>query len=145
MHPANPIEQILISPSNMGKMIQDINTRIPEEACGLLAGKNRTSNVQVEIAIPMTNVLHSPSKFLLDPKEQYDGFSWMDRHGLELVGVYHSHPDGTPYPSTTDLDEAFYPEIIHVIWAKVDEKWICKAFVLEATRFREIEVQSAKT
>jgi proteasome lid subunit RPN8/RPN11 len=108
-----------------------------------LVGKNLTVQVQVKIAIPMTNILHSSSKFRVDPKEQYDVFCWMDTNGLELVGIYHSHPDGPSYPSKTDQDEAYYPEIVHIIWAQVDEKWISKAFLFDPPRFREIEIQSA--
>jgi len=142
MFPATPFEQITISPSDMGKMLQDINAHFPEEACGLLVGKNLIGKALVEIAIPMTNILHSPTKFRLDPKEQYDVFCWMDAHRLELVGVYHSHPNGPPYPSFTDLEEAYYPEIVHIIWAKLGGKWKCRAFVFETPKFREIEIQS---
>ncbi len=35
--------------------------------------------------------------------------------GLDVVGVYHSHPDHPARPSATDLDEATFPGYTYVI------------------------------
>ncbi len=37
---------------------------------------------------------------------------------LELVGIYHSHPHGPPGLSEIDVKEAYYPEVVHLVWSR---------------------------
>jgi proteasome lid subunit RPN8/RPN11 len=69
-------------------MSADVESRAPQEACGLLAGKG---DITLEV-IPITNELHSTVRFRMDPIEQLRAFQLIDDQGLELVGIYHSHP-----------------------------------------------------
>ncbi len=83
----------------------------PEECCGILAGKaGRISKVY-----PMKNIERSSQAFFMDPEEQYQVFQEMEREKLELLGIYHSHPHSPAYPSSKDIDLAFYPDVIMVI------------------------------
>jgi proteasome lid subunit RPN8/RPN11 len=109
----------------------------PEEACGLLAGKGR----QVEAVIPVTNVEHSPMRFRMEPGEQVRALLWIEDHGLELVGIYHSHPDGPGEPSPTDLAEYAYPGVVYVIWFREQGEWRGRAFEIQAERVKEIGLQ----
>jgi proteasome lid subunit RPN8/RPN11 len=49
---------------------------------------------------------------------------------MELIGIYHSHPHGPDEPSPTDVNEAYYPEAIHLIWSQRTGKWQCRAFMI---------------
>ena len=62
-----------------------------------------------------TNVLHSAVRYRIDPAEQLAGLQPDRRSGLELVGIYHSHPNG-PDGLATDIAEAYYPEAVYLIW-----------------------------
>ncbi len=122
-------------------MLRDVNERTHEEACGLLFGKGE----QVEEVFSVTNILHSPIRFRMDPQEQYHLFMEMEEKGLDLIAIYHSHPSGPSYPSAIDVDEAYYPGVIHLIWAYSEDGWACKAFVIhrtnENTRILEIPIE----
>jgi proteasome lid subunit RPN8/RPN11 len=85
-------------------------------------------------------VHHSPARFRMDPKEQLQAFNHMDEQGWELLAIYHSHPSGPPTPSATDIAEAAYPGVIHLIWSTFEEDWICKGFVIETSRVYEVPV-----
>jgi [CysO sulfur-carrier protein]-S-L-cysteine hydrolase len=37
-----------------------------------------------------------------------------------VIGAYHSHPSSAAEPSARDIDEAHYPEFIHVIVSLAD-------------------------
>jgi proteasome lid subunit RPN8/RPN11 len=114
----------------------------PEEACGLLAGQ---SCGQVERAMPVTNRLHSPSRFEMEPREQLRAFLDIEAAGSVLCAIYHSHPAGPDHPSPTDLVEFAYPGVIYLIWAPEQPGaaplWNARAFIIDKDDFQEIFLQ----
>ena len=83
----------------------------PNEACGYLAGTGGT----VVKAIALTNVDHSPEHFSLDPKEQFAAVRQLRAEGLEILAVYHTHPETPARPSEEDIRLAYDPSVIYVI------------------------------
>jgi proteasome lid subunit RPN8/RPN11 len=88
----------------------------PNEACGLLAGKEGRP---VKF-FPMTNFDASPVTYRLDPKEQLHVFDEIDDEGWELVGIFHTHTHSEATPSETDRKQAFYPEAYHLVMSLSD-------------------------
>jgi proteasome lid subunit RPN8/RPN11 len=99
---------------------------LPEEACGLLGG----SQGVVRMVIPVLNALRSRTRFHMDPQGQLSAMQRIEDEGEEIVGIYHSHPAGPPVPSESDLVEAAYPEVAHLIWSPAGSVWDCRAFRL---------------
>ena len=96
----------------------------PEEACGLLAGEQG-----ILVAVhPVTNVLHSKTRFRMDGPEQVRVLQAIEMAGLALVGIFHSHPEGPDDLSVTDVREMRYPDIAHLIWSRPEGDWTCRAF-----------------
>jgi len=86
----------------------------PAECCGLLVGRGR----RVQFALRMRNVADTPRRrFRLDDRAHLTLRKTLRTFTppLDIVGVYHSHPDGPPEPSRTDLAEAYYAEWVYVI------------------------------
>ncbi len=86
-------------------------TKFPNECCGLLAGRGS----RIERVFRAGNVDPSPFTYRLDPQEQFLAFREMDALGMELVGIYHSHPGSPARPSQTDVAQASYPEVAYLI------------------------------
>lgn len=84
---------------------------LPIEACGYLAGKDGI----VQERYPLTNVDQSPEHFTLDPNEQFDTYKKAKAKGLNLIAVYHTHPETPARPSQEDIKLAFDPVISYVI------------------------------
>lgn len=93
------------------KIISQSKKEYPNEACGILAGKNGC----VEKIYEMTNTKKSPSLFFMDSGEQLKVAKEIRGLGLEMVGIYHSHVASPAYPSSHDVEMAFYPEVSYVI------------------------------
>ena len=55
---------------------------------------------------PLRNDAASPTVFRLDPQGMLDLERSADAAGRRLVGVMHSHPESSPYPSPTDVNDA---------------------------------------
>lgn len=108
----------------------------PEEACGILAGRRR----EVLRIIPITNQLHSPVRYLMEPHEQLKAFQLIEAQGLELLAIYHSHPQGPEGPSPTDIAEAYYPEAVYLIWSYSQREWRCRGFSIEGELVRPVEL-----
>lgn len=106
------------------QMLVNVTSRAPEEACGLLAGKDN----RVTLVISVTNELHSAIRFRMDPVEQLKAFQMIEDRGIDMLGIYHSHPNGPLMPSQTDIAEAYYPDVVHLIWSRSSDNWICKGF-----------------
>lgn len=118
-------------------MRADVIAKLPQEACGLVAGREDTALV----IFPITNELHSSVRFRMDPVEQLRAFQWIDDQDLELTGIYHSHPNGPEGPSLTDIAEAYYPDVVYLIWSPGPRGWRCKGFRIRKGTITEIEVQ----
>ena len=99
------------------QMVTQSKKEFPNEACGILAGKDG----KVEKVYEMTNTDKSPSTFFMDAKEQLKVIKEMRGLGLEMVGIYHSHVASNAYPSSHDVELAFYPDASYVIVSLKDK------------------------
>jgi proteasome lid subunit RPN8/RPN11 len=90
----------------------------PNEACGLLAGKEGRP---IKF-FPMTNRDASPVTYRLDPKEQLRVFDEIDEEGWDLLAIFHTHTHSEAYPSETDRRQAFYPEAAYLVMSLSDRK-----------------------
>jgi proteasome lid subunit RPN8/RPN11 len=96
----------------------------PTECCGLLAGKDGVVNKIYKLG----NQDGSRVSYLADPHQQLRAFEEMEDLGIELLAIYHSHPDTESYPSQIDMEKAFYPEALYVIISLKDPAGEVKAF-----------------
>jgi len=114
------------------EIIKHARAEVPNECCGLLAGKN--GGVLEVFRCESTE--KSPYRYYLDPKDQIRVMREMDRKGWELVGIYHSHTHTEAYPSKTDVELAFYPEALYFIVSVQDRH----APVIRAFRITDGEI-----
>lgn len=90
----------------------------PEEGCGFLLG-----TVTDDGRNRVTALRRAPNRQQEDRTHRYqltaDDYRAADaaaqERGLDVVGIYHSHPDHPARPSETDLDEATFPGYTYVI------------------------------
>ncbi len=119
-------------------MLDDIGKRNLEEACGLVAGVGQTS-----LAVyPVTNILHSPVRYRMDPEQQLKYFNLIDENQWHLLAIYHSHLQGPYGPSQVDVAEATYPGVIYLIWSPTKGEWDCQGYLIESGRVEQVPVYS---
>ena len=117
-------------------MREHVDRHAPLEACGLLAGKSD----QVEKVILIRNQAQSPVRFVMDPYEQLQAFEWIESNGLDLLGIFHSHPAGPETVSATDIAEAAY-NVIHLIWSLGQNGWKARGFWIQNGSATEVSLQ----
>jgi proteasome lid subunit RPN8/RPN11 len=107
---------------------------VPHECCGFLLGRGGV----VEAVFPCRNLDESPVTFTVHPDDHLKACEVMVEKGLNLVGVYHSHPNGPAHPSDVDLKKATFvgnrdghPRIFYVIVSL--ENWLPEIYAYAIT------------
>ncbi len=132
----------LVLPGSLwADMETDVRRKYPEEACGILAGHSTQDLFHVQAIFPMENILHSSRRFRINPQQQVECLYLIQSSGMDLIAIYHSHPNGDIQPSETDQTEHFDPAAASLIWHLVEDRWECRAYILNSQKFTEILIE----
>src|SRR2546426_9886549 len=114
--------RLLVPRRFQDELLAHARRELPNECCGLLAGKVTTDRkgepvARVERCFPLVNAAASPVEYLSDARSMFAAVREMraHEHELEILAVYHSHPTSHPVPSGTDLDRNYSEEVINFI------------------------------
>ena len=115
----------------------------PEESCGLLAGPLEGD---VQVVFPTTNVLRSSTNYTIDPKEHLSAIREADAAGMEIIGVFHSHPHTVGYPSVTDVSLAPDPTWLYVLVGMEDfQSPTVRGFRIRDGAITEVQLEFEET
>ena len=92
---------------------------IPNESCAILFGKIENEIFDVKDVFLTKNTEESPINFTISNDELLAAYSEAEKRKLEIIGIFHSHPDSIAYPSSTDKK---YMEINPVPWVIFSNK-----------------------
>lgn len=106
------------------EIIEHAKALTPVESCGYLAGKDNTLSKLYK----MTNLDNAADHFTFDPKEQFAALKDARNQGLQLLSVYHSHPESPARLSQEDLKLLIDPNMIYLIVSLEAETPDVKAF-----------------
>ena len=118
-------------------MVTHAIKELPNECCGVILGRDGN----LEDVIPMRNIRPSPDAYFMDPEQQVEVFSEMEKQGKSLLGIYHSHPCGPSHPSGSDLELAYHPDTLYFIVSLENRDHPdLKAFILKNEDFQEVSI-----
>ena len=130
-----------ISRHLLNQIHQHLETGYPNEACGVMLGQNgivteviAADNQRTEQ--PASGNESARNRYLIDPLRYLKIEQDADRRGLEVLGIYHSHPDVAARPSQFDIDHA-WPNLSYLIVS------VSKAKAVESNSWRLHEDRSA--
>ena len=86
-------------------MVPHAQATYPHECCGAMLGREEDGVKRVVRARKMRNIssTNHGDSYELDPKEQFEVDKEARAAGLDVIGIYHSHPDCDAYFSRRDL------------------------------------------
>lgn len=87
----------------------------PNECCGFLAGEERQQIGCIAESIPIVNETPSPVAYRTEPASLFAAYRTLRDRQLELLAVYHSHPNQPAVPSRRDREEWTYGETVCAI------------------------------
>ena len=109
---------IVLTNMQMSKILSHAERAYPNECCGLLVGERRAGDVFIREVHRSANMAPTPeNQFEIDPQLRFDLERRVREETLDLVGVYHSHPDGDAAPSQTDIQRAWESSLVWLITA----------------------------
>lgn len=89
-------------------MVAHAEKTFPNECCGAMIGTIDGDVKTVTIAEPMENAYSGEqgARYELRPEDLLEADRRARASGLDLIGIFHSHPDCDAYFSKTDLENS---------------------------------------
>lgn len=109
---------------------------LPNECCGLLIGTAET----IEDASRARNTKRSRTRFEVEPADHFAAIRRARAAGMQVIGAYHSHPNGPSGPSETDRARLTDPAMFHIIVSLAHGTRTVRAFRLTQGNFTPLEL-----
>jgi proteasome lid subunit RPN8/RPN11 len=86
----------------------------PAECCGFLLGSFDDGGLVRQVRRATNQNTERTDRFIISAEEFGEVQLSADETGLDIIGIYHSHPDWPAIPSQTDMDNA-WDEVYYLI------------------------------
>lgn len=115
---------IIIDTQARAALLKDAIAAFPDECCGFLFGKEDAHGLRAITEIQVVNNAKEGDKrrrFAIAPLDYIRAEEYADENQLQLLGVYHSHPNHPAVPSEHDRVAA-QPWFSYIIVSVLDGK-----------------------
>ncbi len=127
-----------VTGSVLRKLLAGARRDSGHECCGLLAGRGG----EITTIFAAQNSFSSSTAYEIAPQELFTIFRKIRAENLELLGIYHSHPQTENIPSPKDIAFAYYPDAIYfVISPQADAPKPIRAFRIRDGNFTELSIE----
>ncbi len=120
------MQKIILSQSNKKILTDHAENEKPNESCAILFGKD---NLVSEVFLTK-NIEESPVNFTISNEQLIEGYKIAEEKRVEVIGIFHSHPDSDAYPSNTDKKFMQSNPIAWIIYSGINKDF--KAYMLES-------------
>lgn len=133
---------IRLKKADFEQIVAHAKKELPNEACGLIAGRVDGEVKVVEKVYFLTNVDRSNEHFSLDPKEQLAAVKDMRANGFAPLGNWHSHPESPSRPSDEDKRLAYDSTASYLILSLMDKNEpVLNSFKIEGENAEKEDLQ----
>lgn len=101
---------IVLTNAQLIQLASIAKSALPNESCAFLLGDG--NELEVTEVMPMNNSDKSAFSFTIAPDDVWSAYRNAEGKGLQVIGIFHSHP-GKPFPSSTDRK---FMELNPVVW-----------------------------
>ena len=135
------MDEILLNQKQIDSLIQHSEKAGVAESCAMLLGTHNEQQWNVK-EVFLTRNAHNDStiSFIISPEELLQGHQLAEKKHLELVGIFHSHPDTAASPSS--MDKKFMKvngDVPWIIFSGINMDF--RAFILEEDMVSEKEIK----
>lgn len=128
------MQKIILSQSDKKILTDHAENEKPNESCAILFGKNETI---LEVFLTK-NIEESPVNFTISNEQLIEGYKIAEKKGLDVIGIFHSHPNSEAFPSSTDKEFMESNPVVWMIYSGINKDF--KAYLLESD-LKEIDIQ----
>ena len=124
------MQKIIISESQKKTLVNHANNEKPNESCAILFGIVDGQKTIVKEIFLTKNIDESPVNFTISNEQLIKCYKTAEEKKMEIVGIFHSHPNSEAYPSNTDKKFMYSNPVVWVIYSGIINEF--KAYVLES-------------
>ena len=124
------MESIVLAQKEKDKLVTHAISEQPSESCAMLFGKRVGDNWNVKEVFLTQNIDDSQTNFTISPEELLKGYQIAEKNQLEVVGIFHSHPNSDAIPSNTDKKFMQNNPVPWIIFSGVNNN--LKAYLLDS-------------
>ncbi len=122
--------ELILTKAQRDILSTEAQNKKPNESCALLFGKKDNDKITVSEIYSVENIEKSPINFTVSNEQLIEGYKIAEEKGLDVIGIFHSHPDSEPYPSATDKKFMEINPVAWVIFSLVTNDF--KAYMFES-------------
>jgi len=120
------LQKIKLSGSNKKLLSEFSENQKPNESCALLFGKD---DIVLDLFLT-ENIEKSPVNFTISNEQLIEGYNMAEEKKMDVIGIFHSHPDSEAYPSNTDKKFMQTNPVVWIIYSGINKNF--RAFFLES-------------
>ena len=132
------LKKIVLSKSQKKLLLEHAENEKPNESCALLFGTIKEGDSIVKEIFLTKNIEESPANFTISNDQLIEGYKQAEEKKLEVIGIFHSHPNSIAYPSNTDKKFMISNPVVWIIYSGTSMEF--KSYVLE-TDIIEIPIE----
>ena len=123
-------KKILLSKIFRQSLEQYANEQLPLEACAILLGTSNDKTWETTDIFLTENIDKSEVNFTISNEQLMEGYTMAEDKGLDIVGIFHSHPISQPSPSDTDIKFMKGNPVPWIIYSGITKEM--KAYLLDS-------------
>ena len=120
------LQEIILKQAEKKILSQYSENQKPNESCAILFGKNN----QVLDVFLTENIDESPVNFTISNKQLIEGYKMAEDKKMDVIGIFHSHPNSDAFPSNTDKKFMQSNPVVWIIYSGINKNF--RAFILES-------------
>ena len=131
-------KSIILSDTDKKKLAKYAESEKPYESCAILVGNESDVNWTVKKLFLTENTAKSKVTFTISPDKEFEVDQIAKESNMEIVCIFHSHPESEAEPSETDTKFMRVNPFPWIIYSGITEEMNC--FILENENVKQIPI-----
>ena len=131
-------KSIILSDKDKQELAKYAESEKPYESCAILVGNETDENWTVKELVLTENTTKSRVTFTISPDKEFEVDQKARESNMEIVCIFHSHPESDAYPSETDKKFMRLNPFPWIIYSGKTEEMNC--FILEDENVKQISI-----
>ena len=131
-------KSIILSITNKQELVKYAEAEKPYESCAILTGNENDENWTVKKLFLIENTAKSKVTFTISPDEEFRVDQIAKESNMEIVCIFHSHPESEAHPSETDKKFMRVNPFPWIIYSGTTKEMNC--FILESENVKQIPI-----
>ena len=131
-------KSIILSEKDKQELTKYAESEKPYESCAILVGNETDENWTVKELVLTENTAKSEVTFTISPDKEFEVDQKAKESNMEIVCIFHSHPESEAYPSETDKKFMRVNPFPWIIYSGKTEEMKC--FILEDENVKQISI-----